>query len=163
MLYVNFMYEGDELLPSNSTMFRVRMRDREDLLSYEFAQRVIREIDGCEPAGHREVKTSDGRYLSLNELAGGTKGLLMMAYEPKIRPYYFRGGGFGDNCVPYILELCETIDIKLAVGHLWGTADQDFGEVFVENTNKVVKGWLEFANEYSIARFGNNGVGGVGY
>ena len=72
MLYVNFMYSGDRLLPSNSSMFRVKFRDRDDLLDHEFAKRVIREIDKCEPVGHREVKTADGRYLSLNELAGGT-------------------------------------------------------------------------------------------
>ena len=85
-----------------------------------------------------------------------------MAYEPSLRSYYFRGGGFGDNCVPYIFELCETLDIRLAVGHLLGDPT-NFGTVFVENSGKVVSSWREFAIEYSTARFGEDGLGGVGY
>ena len=152
------MYDGDKLLPNNGVAFRTRMRNRDDLLEQEFAVRVIREIDKCEPAGHREVRTKDGRYISLNELAGGTKGLLLMAYAPELRPYYYRGGGFGDNCIPFMLEIAETVDIKLAVSHLM--LMPDYAEVYIENNNKIVRGSLEFGREYGAICYAPDDEGG---
>ena len=71
--------------------------------------------------------------------------------------YYFRGGGFGDNCVSFILEIAETADIKLALGHLMDMPDDV--ELFIENSGKVVKGFEEYSHEYGAARFGD----GTGY
>ena len=69
----------------------------------------------------------------------------------------FRGGGFGDNCVPFMLEIAETADIKLALGHLMDMPDDV--ELFIENSGKVVKGFEEYSREYGVARFGD----GTGY
>ena len=155
------MYNGDKLLPGNSAIFRSYMRSRNDLLSYEFARRVIKEIDKCEPVGHREVVTEDGVYIPLDELAGGTKGVLCMAYEPRLRPYYYRGSGFGDNMIPYILEASKDVDIKLAVGHLLEIPDD--GEIYIENTGVITHGWEEFFGEYVDARFGRELEEGEGW
>jgi len=45
VLRVNFMYDGDKLLPNNAVLYNQYLKDRLDILEHDFSRRIIAEID----------------------------------------------------------------------------------------------------------------------
>jgi hypothetical protein len=150
MLRIHFSYAGDNLLPNSSVLFKQYMMNRNDLLEHDFSKRVIQEIDHSTVINCSEIRSPERGIITRGDLSGGTKGLLLMEFEPVLYPFYFRGENFGDNCAKFILEISESKDIRLALWHFmdfsYGNAN-DF-DVFIENSGTVAHGWREYFFAY---------------
>ena len=142
------MYEGKNLLPNNAVLYNQYLKDRSDVLEQPFSMEIIRKIDKSEVIGPRIIQSPLLGEISGSELSGGVKGLLVMKFVPKLHNHYFRGEGFGANCVHYILELAETIDIRLSLAHLMEFPDNGF-RMYVENNGHTVVSYNEYAADYA--------------
>jgi len=147
VLRVNFMYDGDKLLPNNAVLYNQYLKDRLDILEHDFSRRIIAEIDKSTVLSSRKVQSPFLGEISGTELSGGTKGVLVMRFVTKVHNYYFRGEGFGSNCVPYMLEVAETVDIKLSLSHLM-EFPVDGVALYIENSDRLVTTYNEYFADY---------------
>ena len=114
----------------------------DDWITTDFAKRVIKGVDRTEVVSTSTLKSPVLGIMPPQWLSGGTKGLLLLAYD-KRKDVILRSSVFGDNCAPYLLELAAEKDITLIGRHLI-----DFGkftdDICILNVPKVCHGYSEY-------------------
>ena len=114
----------------------------------DLAVEMIRDIDKSEVKGARLIVSPVLGPISVKELSGGVKTLMLMAFDESGR--VFNASACGNNCAKWILRIAENKDITINLRHL-----MDFGEgtfkAEVLNNGKIIENMSEFvdaAGEY---------------
>jgi hypothetical protein len=81
-------------------------------------------------------------------LSGGVKGLILMAFDDSMNGDYFYGEQFGDNTLPYMLKIARNKDIYVALDHYFKFPKDMTDEIYIDNTNEIVKGYDGFYDAY---------------
>lgn len=107
-------------------------------------QKYITEIDKNKIL---DTGVFSSEYLGIigpEKLSGGTKALIMLYKRPEMEQWI---GLFGNNCIPYLIELGKTQDIQIAVNFFDTFYPFDFDALFIQSNN-VTHTFTEFRGEF---------------
>jgi hypothetical protein len=81
------------------------------------SKRLIKAIDNSEVIAGCVIKSPVLGIMPPQWLSGDVKGLITMIFYPYMDDKYYCGEVFGDNALPYILEIARTKDIYMTLVH----------------------------------------------
>ena len=108
-----------------------------------FAREVIRAVDRSEVIDERTIVSPIFGNMSPKKLSGGTKTVLLIAYDKK---KIFNASTCGDNCAEWILKIAEERKVEINLRHLMDFGKREF-KIRVLNTGKIVKNMGELVDE----------------
>lgn len=109
---------------------------------------MIKEVDQSDVVGAHLIDSPILGTISVKELSGGVKTLMLMAFDETGR--VFNASACGDNCAKWILKIGQTKDLTINLRHIMDFGKELF-EIKILNTGKMVHNMAEFvsvAGEY---------------
>lgn len=110
-----------------------------DKLSIE----MIKDVDKSEVISSHLIESSVLGPISVKELSGGVKTLILMAFDESDR--IFNASACGDNCAKWILRIGETKNLTINLRHIMDFGDNKF-EIKIINTGEIIHDMIEFIN-----------------
>ena len=81
--------------------------------------------------------------ISVKELSGGVKTLILLAFDESNQ--IFNASACGDNCAKWILKISQKKDLTINLRHLMDFGEKEF-EAKILNTGDIVHNMSEFVN-----------------
>lgn len=106
-----------------------------------FSRKIIQSVDRSVVLSSHALDSRALGIISVKDLSGGTKTLLLMQHYPgKV----FNASACGDNCAKWILEIarCQKKDLTINLLHMMDFGDKAF-EIRILNNNMVVHSMSE--------------------
>lgn len=110
-----------------------------DKLSIE----MIKDVDKSEVISSRLIESPVLGPISVKELSGGVKTLILMAFDESNK--IFNASACGDNCAKWILRIGETKNLIINLRHIMDFGDSKF-EIKIVNTGEIIHDMTEFIN-----------------
>ncbi len=110
-----------------------------DKLSVE----MIKDVDQSEVISPYLVKSPVLGPISVKEISGGVKTLILMAFDQTGK--VFNASACGDNCAKWILKIGEEKDLTINLRHIMDFGEGNF-EIRILNTEDVVHNMKEFVS-----------------
>lgn len=110
-----------------------------DKLSIE----MIKDVDKSEVISSHLIESSVLGPISVKELSGGVKTLILMAFDESNK--IFNASACGDNCAKWILRIGETKNLTINLRHIMDFGDNKF-EIKIINTGEIIHDMIEFIN-----------------
>ena len=110
-----------------------------DKLSIE----MINDVDKSEVISSHLIESSVLGPISVKELSGGVKTLILMAFDESDK--IFNASACGDNCAKLILRIGETKNLTINLRHIMDFGDNKF-EIKIINTGEIIHDMIEFIN-----------------
>ena len=102
-----------------------------DKLSIE----MIRDVDKSEVIGPHLIESPVLGPISVKEISGGVKTLMLLAFDQSGR--VFNASACGDNCAKWILKIGREKDLTINLRHLMDFGNNEF-ELKILNTGDMV-------------------------
>lgn len=141
-----YLGEFDDAIYHPPTYFDNRYED--EWITAPLSVDMIRNIDQSEVISSHLIDSPVLGPISVKELSGGVKTLILMAFDESGR--IFNASACGDNCAKWIIKISESKDLTINLRHIMDFGNQDF-EAKILNTGDIVHNMLEFvdiAGEY---------------
>ena len=141
-----YLGELDDAIYHPPTYFDNRYED--EWITAPLSVDMIRNIDQSEVISSHLIDSPVLGPISVKELSGGVKTLILMAFDESGR--IFNASACGDNCAKWIIKISESKDLTINLRHIMDFGNQDF-EAKILNTCDIVHNMLEFvdiAGEY---------------
>lgn len=141
-----YLGELDDAIYHPPTYFDNRYED--EWITAPLSVDMIRNIDQSEVISSHLIDSPVLGPISVKELSGGVKTLILMAFDESGR--IFNASACGDNCAKWIIKISESKDLTINLRHIMDFGNQDF-EAKILNTGDIVHNMLEFvdiAGEY---------------
>ena len=141
-----YLGELDDAIYHPPTYFANRYED--EWITAPLSVDMIRNIDQSEVISSHLIDSPVLGPISVKELSGGVKTLILMAFDESGR--IFNASACGDNCAKWIIKISESKDLTINLRHIMDFGNQDF-EAKILNTGDIVHNMLEFvdiAGEY---------------
>lgn len=109
---------------------------------------MIKDVDKSEVVSPHLIESPILGPISLKEISGGVKTLILMAFDETRK--VFNASACGDNCAKWILEIGKRKDLTINLRHIMNFGKEDF-EIKILNTGEIVhnmKQFIETAAEY---------------
>ena len=134
-----FLGNMDEAIYFPPVYFDNRYEDEwiTDKLSVE----MIKDVDQSVVVGPRLIDSPVLGPISVKELSGGVKTLILMAFDDSGR--VFNASACGDNCAKWILHIAEEKELTINLRHIMNFGKGEF-EARILNTGDVVHNMKEF-------------------
>lgn len=136
MLNIYFGDLPDELnekyIYNTNVYFNNTYKDR--WITSEYAKEVIKSVDKSDVIDEKTILSPVFGNMSPKKLSGGTKTVLLIAYDTK---KIFNASTCGDNCAEWILKTAEKRKVIINLHHLMDFGKKDF-KIRILNTNKIV-------------------------
>ena len=108
-----------------------------DKLSIE----MIRDVDKSEVIGPHLIESPVLGPISVEEISGGVKTLMLLAFDQSGR--VFNASACGDNCAKWILKIGREKDLTINLRHLMDFGNNEF-ELKILNTGDMVYNMEQF-------------------
>lgn len=108
-----------------------------DKLSVE----MIKDVDNSEVVSPYLVKSPVLGPISVKEISGGVKTLILMAFDHSGK--VFNASACGDNCAKWILKIGKEKDLTINLRHIMDFGEDDF-EIRILNTDDIVHNMEQF-------------------
>lgn len=108
-----------------------------DKLSIE----MIRDVDKSEVIGPHLIESPVLGPISIKEISGGVKTLMLLAFDQSGR--VFNASACGDNCAKWILKIGREKDLTINLRHLMDFGNNEF-ELKILNTGDMVYNMEQF-------------------
>lgn len=141
-----YLGELDDAIYHPPTYFDNRYE--EEWITAPLSVDMIRNIDQSEVISSHLIDSPVLGPISVKELSGGVKTLILMAFDESGR--IFNASVCGDNCAKWIIKISESKNLTINLRHIMDFGDEDF-EAKILNTGDIVHNMLEFvdiAGEY---------------
>ena len=101
----------------------------------EFSKRVCRDIDKTTIVSEHLAISDILGDIPLSKISGGVQCLILAKYTNFDFPFWY----FGENCLKYLLEICEEKDVVVIMEHLFGFRSRIPGDypIKLENNGKL--------------------------
>ncbi len=149
MLYI-YIDDGQQELPNGYVSRVSNFFDNDfepEWFQDEFVRRILKEIDNSVVAGEGlgvNIYNETLGNIPPQNLSSGCKALILLyEYGEDIK---INGDRLGDNCIGLLLEIAETKDITISLGHI-PPFPEKFHAVIVNNGKRISKR-KEFTSEY---------------
>lgn len=134
-----YLGKMDDAIYHPPTYFDNRYEDEwiTDKLSVE----MIKDVDKSEVISPCLIQSPVLGPISVRELSGGVKTLILMAFDNSGK--VFNASVCGDNCAHWILEIARNKDLTINLRHLMDWGSKEF-EMKILNTGETVHNIAEF-------------------
>lgn len=116
-------------------------RYEDEWITDEMSVEMIRDVDRSEVISARLIDSPVLGPISVKELSGGVKTLILLAFDTSNK--VFNVSVCGDNCAKWILEIGEKKDITINLRHILDFGAETF-EMQILNTGDTVYNMEEF-------------------
>ncbi len=118
-------------------------RYEEDWITQPLAKQMILDVDQSVVISERLIDSPVLGPISVKELSGGVKTLLLMAYDDSGK--VFNASACGDNCAKWILKIAAQKNLTINLRHIMNFGTENF-EAMIMNNNAVVRNMKEFTD-----------------
>ena len=116
-------------------------RYEDEWITEELSVEMIRNVDKSEVLGPHLIESPVLGPISVKEISGGVKTLILMAFDDSGN--VFNASACGDNCAKWILNIGKEKDLTINLRHIMDFGDGEF-EIQILNTGEMVHNMLEF-------------------
>ena len=116
-------------------------RYEDEWITEELSVEMIRNVDKSEVVGPHLIESPVLGPISVKEISGGVKTLILMAFDDSGN--VFNASACGDNCAKWILKIGKEKDLTINLRHIMDFGDGEF-EIQILNTGEIVHNMLEF-------------------
>lgn len=106
---------------------------------------MIKDIDKSEVVGVHLIQSPVLGPISIKEISGGVKTLILMAFDKSGK--IFNASSCGDNCAKWIVKLGERKDLTINLHHVMDFSSVPVFEALMLNTGVIVHGYVEYLEE----------------
>ena len=109
---------------------------------------MIKDVDQSDVIAERLIDSPVLGPISVKELSGGVKTLMLMAFDNSGK--IFNASVCGNNCAKWILQIGKMKELTINLNHIMDFGTDEF-EIEILNTNEVIhnrKEFTEIAVEY---------------
>lgn len=110
--------------------------------------KMIKDVDQSDVIAERLIDSPVLGPISVKELSGGVKTLMLMAFDNSGK--IFNASVCGNNCAKWILQIGKMKELTINLNHIMDFGTDEF-EIEILNTNEIVhnrKEFTEIAVEY---------------
>lgn len=118
-------------------------RYEEDWITQPLAKQMILDVDQSVVISERLIDSPVLGPISVKELSGGVKTLLLMAYDDSGK--VFNASACGDNCAKWVLKIAAQKNLTINLRHIMNFGTENF-EAMIMNNNAVVRNMKEFTD-----------------
>ncbi len=136
-----YLGEMEQAVYHPPTYFDNRYED--EWITEELSVEMIRDVDHSEVISPHLIESPVLGPISVREISGGVKTLILMAFDSSGR--IFNASVCGDNCAKWILKIAEEKELTINLRHLMNFGSGDF-EIRILNTDEVVHNMGEFVS-----------------
>lgn len=143
MLSVTFgdMFDKENYIYNTDLYFDNTFQDK--WITSDFAKAIIKDIDKSDVISSHIIESPFLGAITPNELSGGVKTLLLMAFD---NSKIFNASTCGNNCAKWILKLGQEKKLLINLRHIMDFGTDDF-KIKVTNTGVIVHNMSEFVSE----------------
>lgn len=134
-----FLGNMDEAIYFPPVYFDNRYED--EWITEKLSVEMIKDVDQSVVVGPRLIDSPVLGPISVKELSGGVKTLILMAFDDSGR--IFNASACGDNCAKWILYIAEKKELTINLRHIMNFGKGEF-EARILNTGDVVHNMKEF-------------------
>lgn len=134
-----FLGNMDEAIYFPPVYFDNRYED--EWITEKLSVDMIKDVDQSVVVGPRLIDSPVLGPISVKELSGGVKTLILMAFDASGR--VFNASACGDNCAKWILHIAEEKELTINLRHIMNFGKGEF-EARILNTGDVVHNMKEF-------------------
>ena len=116
-------------------------RYEDEWITEKLSVEMIKDVDQSVVVGPRLIDSPVLGAISVKELSGGVKTLILMAFDDSGR--VFNASACGDNCAKWILHIAEEKELTINLRHIMNFGKGEF-EARILNTGDVVHNMKEF-------------------
>lgn len=116
-------------------------RYEDEWITEDLSVEMIRDVDKSEVLGPHLIESPVLGPISVKEISGGVKTLILMAFDDSGN--VFNASACGDNCAKWILNIGKEKDLTINLRHIMDFGDGEF-EIQILNTGEIVHNMLEF-------------------
>ena len=116
-------------------------RYEDEWITEDLSVEMIRDVDKSEVVGPHLIESPVLGPISVKEISGGVKTLILMAFDDSGN--VFNASACGDNCAKWILKIGKEKDLTINLRHIMDFGDGEF-EIQILNTGEMVHNMLEF-------------------
>lgn len=102
---------------------------------------MIKDVDKSEVIGPHLIESPVLGPISVKEISGGVKTLILLAFDQSDR--IFNASACGDNCAKWILKIGSEKDLTINLRHLMDFGKNEF-EIKILNTGDIVHNMEQF-------------------
>lgn len=106
---------------------------------------MIRDIDKSEVIGPHLIESPVLGPISVREISGGVKTLILMAFDTSGK--VFNASSCGDNCAKWIVRIAQQKDLKIVLHHTMDFSGIEGFSARIINTNTVVGNFSDYLKE----------------
>ena len=118
-------------------------RYEEEWITDPLSKDMIKDVDQSVVVGPRLIDSPILGAISVKELSGGVKTLILLAFDESNQ--IFNASACGDNCAKWILKISQKKDLTINLRHLMDFGEKEF-EAKILNTGDIVHNMSEFVN-----------------
>ena len=118
-------------------------RYEEEWITDPLSKEMIKDVDQSVVVGSRLIDSPVLGAISVKELSGGVKTLILLAFDESNQ--IFNASACGDNCAKWILKISQKKDLTINLRHLMDFGEKEF-EAKILNTGDIVHNMSEFVN-----------------
>lgn len=115
-------------------------RYEEEWITDKLSVEMIKDVDLSDVIGPRLIESPILGPISIKELSGGVKTLMLMAFD---NSRVFNASACGDNCAKWILRIGEMKDMTINLRHIMDFGEREFA-IRILNTGEIVHNMKEF-------------------
>ena len=101
---------------------------------------MIKDVDKSTVVSCRLIDSPVLGPISVKELSGGVKTLILMAFDESGK--VFNASACGDNCAKWILKIGKQKDLTINLRHIMEFGEKEFAKIL--NTGEMVHNMSEF-------------------
>lgn len=109
------------------------------------AAAMIRDVDKSDVVGAHLIKSPVLGPISVKEISGGVKTLILMAFDKSGR--IFNASSCGDNCAKWLAELGRKKDLTINLHQVMDFSSVPVFEAVILNTGAIVHSYGEYLEE----------------
>ena len=118
-------------------------RYEEEWITEPLSIDMIKDVDQSEVVGARLNQSPVLGPISMKELSGGVKTLILMAFDESGK--VFNASACGNNCAKWILQIGKMKDITINLRHIMDFGEGEF-DIKIVNTGSIVHNMHEFTD-----------------
>lgn len=134
-----YLGEMKEAIYHPPTYFDNRYED--EWVTAPLSVEMIKDVDRSEVVSERLIQSLILGPISVKEISGGVKTLMLMAFDDSGR--IFNASVCGNNCAKWILEIGRQKELTINLRHIMNFGDGEF-EIKILNTDSIVHNMEEF-------------------
>lgn len=123
---------SEKYIYNTNVYFNNTYKDR--WITEPFSKEVIKAVDKSDVIDTQTILSPVFGNMSPKKLSGGTKTVLLIAYDPQ---RIFNASTCGDNCANWILQTSANRKVIINLHHLMDFGKDEF-KIRILNTNKIV-------------------------